>query len=182
VGCLALGLAAFSGFAGMTMAKNPPKLILDATRSKSTKTEGGDFDDKTQIVQLDYRVTNGSLNAAVPDGLTLHYWAIGQSAADRKAYQAIDAGTAPIKLDTTSQARQMHVEGERVKLMLDNTGVARFGVGYKGYLMVVVNAQNEVVAVKATLPSWQTNLEKAFGIKKGDWFDINMKSIEEPKS
>ncbi|MGH8047023.1 MAG: hypothetical protein ACREKL_07230 [Chthoniobacterales bacterium] len=176
---LALGIDAVAGT--MPMAKNPPKLLLDATRSRSTKTEGGDFDDKTQIVQLNYVVKNGDLNAKSVEGLTLHYWAIAQSAADRKAYEVIEAGSAPVKLDNTQQGREMRVEGEPVKLMLDNTGVARFGAAYKGFLMVVVNAQNEVVAVKGTMPSWQTNLERAFALKKNAWCGLDLKPIATPK-
>jgi hypothetical protein len=165
----------------MPLAKNPPKVFLDATRLRSTKTEGGDFDDKMQKVQLDILVRNLSLKPEKLEPLTLHYWALGQSAANRKAYKVIDAGTVEVALDGTLTGREFHHQGDEATLQYDDTGVARFGVAYKGYLLVLLNAQKEVVAVKANQSAWQTNFEEAFNLKKNAWCDLNFKPTAAPK-
>lgn len=181
-----LGLLVFCGArvdalaeAKMPLAKNPPKIFLDANRKRFTKTEGGDFDDKKQKVQLEITVRNLDLNGKV-NGLTLHYWALAQSAEDRRVYKVIDAGEFPVSLDNTAEGREIQHKGEEVVLQYDDTGYAKFGVAYKGCLLVVLNAEKEVVAVKASQPAWQTNFERAFDLRKGSWCDGTLKSASKP--
>ena len=165
----------------MPLAKNPPKVAIDANRARFTKVTGGDFDDRTQKVQLEVVVRNLNLNVPSIEGLTLHYWALAQSVVDRKACLVIDAGSVEVKLDNTLEGREMRHKGEEVSLMLDNTGVSQFGQSYKGFLLVLLNDRKEVVAVKSNQPSWQTYFERAFALSKGAWCDLNLKPYPAPR-
>jgi hypothetical protein len=175
-----LAVAVTGGIAGtMPLAKNPPKIQMEASRSRRTTIEGGDYDDKLQKVQLEIVVKNLDLNKKV-EGMTVHFWAFGQSQLDRKAYKVIDAGEFPIALDGTPEGREVRHQCEEIKLAWDNTDV-KFGQAYKGYLLVMTNAQNEVVAVKSNVQSWQAGFEKAFELKKGSWCGLDFKPTKAPK-
>jgi hypothetical protein len=163
--------------AKMPMAKNPPQVLIDAARMKSTRTTGGDFDDKTQIVQLEVVAKNGNLNVKSIKDLTLYYWAFAQLVEDRKAYSVIDAGSVPVDLDNTQEGREVRAKGTEVTLKLDNTGIAKFGKLYKGFLLVLTNDKKEIVAVKASLPAWQTNFARAFDLKGGSTCDMTLKPL-----
>lgn len=183
---LGIGVA-LGGWAGsnaaetkMPLAKIAPKVSIDAARLRSTKTEGGDFDDKRQIVQLEVVVKSLNLNAKTVEGLTLNYWAFAQSTTERKAFKVIDAGSFEVTLNNTPAGREIRHQGKEVTLQYDDTGVARFGTAYKGFLLVLLNAQREVVAVKANQPSWQSYFERAFDLKAGSWCDLNLKPTAAP--
>jgi hypothetical protein len=152
--------------AAMPMAKNPPKVSIEASRSRQTKIAGGDYDDRTQKVQLEITVKNLDLNKKSVSGLTLHYWTIGQSMVDKRVYVILERGSFPVSLDNTAQGRTLVHETENLTLKWDDTG-AKFGEAYKGYLLVLVNDQNEVVAVKSNQPTWQSAFAKAFNLQKG---------------
>ena len=173
-------LLAVAGFysqahAGMAKAKNPPKVAIDANRSRSTKIAGGDWDDKLQKVQLEISVKNLDLNKSV-EGLTLYYWTLAQSLVDKKAYLVIDAGTFDVNLNGSTEGREIHHQCEEITLKWDDT-YAVFGQRYKGYVIVLVNAQKEVVAVKANLPTWQTAFERAFELEKKSWCGMDLKPL-----
>lgn len=162
----------------MPIAKNPPKVSIDATRSRSTKIAGGDWDDKLQKVQLDIVVKNLDLNKSV-EGLTVYYWTLAQSLVDKKAYLVVDAGTFDVSLNGSAEGREIRHQCEEITLKWDDTD-AVFGQRYKGYVLALVNAQKEVVAVKSNFPSWQTAFERAFDLKKKSWCGMDLKPLSAP--
>ncbi len=165
----------------LPLAKNPPRVAIDANRMRFTKTTGGDgFDDKIQKVQLEVIVKNLDLNAKSIAGLTLDFWALAQSVTDRKACKVIDRGTFDVTLDNTATGREVRSKGQEVTLELDDTGSAKYGYTYKGYVLVLLNAQREVVAVKANQPIWQTNFQRAFALKTGSMCDMSLNPLSTP--
>jgi hypothetical protein len=165
--------------AAMPLAKNPPKVFIDANRTRFTKVAGGDWDDRQQKVQLEVIVRNLDLNKKSVDGLTMYYWAMAQSLLDKRSYKVIDSGSFEVKLDNSAEGREIHHKGEMLTLEWDDTG-AIFGVRYKGYVIVLVNAQREVIAVKANQPQWQTNFERAFNLHTGSWCGLDLAPVAKP--
>jgi hypothetical protein len=91
----------------------------------------------------------------------------------------IDAGSFPVSLDNSAEGREIRHKGEEVTLEWDDTGDI-FGVRYKGYVLVLLNAQNEIAAVKANQPSWQTDYENALSLQKGSWCGLDLKPVHAP--
>ena len=177
---LSLVVAASDALAApMPQAKNPPKVFIDANRSRQTKVAGGDWDDRTQKVQIEIVVRNIDLNKKV-DGLVLHYWTISQSMADRKVFKVLERGSFDVNLDGSPGGREVRHSGEQITLQWDDTG-AKFGTAYKGYLLVLLNAANEVVSVKSNIPSWQTAFAKAFDLNKDAWCTLDFKPASAPR-
>lgn len=164
--------------ATMPMAKNPPKVQIDANRVKQTRIAGGDWDDRTEKVQLEITATNLDLNHPA-DGLVLHYWVLSESQVDHRVMKVIDAGQFDVNLTARPEGRQLRHETPMIQTMWDNTD-AVFGVRYKGWILVLTNAQNEIVAVKTCQPAWQSDLERLFALKKDAWCDREMKPVGEP--
>jgi len=171
-------LSAGASPAALPVAKNPPKVQIDANRMKQTRIAGGDWDDRTEKVQLEITATNLDLNHPA-DGLVLHYWVLSESQVDHRVMKVIDAGQFDVNLTAKPEGRQTRHETSMVQTMWDNTD-AVFGVRYKGWILVLTNAQNEVVAVKTCQSAWQSNLERLFALNKDAWCDREMKPASEP--
>ncbi len=161
------------------MSKNPPKVEINANRMRLTKVAGGDYDDRQQRVQLEVIARNLDFNKAA-EGLTLRYWVLAESLLDKRRLLVIDSGELPVSLTKTPEGREIRHKGELVTLAWDDTGVI-FGQRYKGFILVLTNAQDEVAVVKANQPSWQKNYEGALALRKGSWCDMDLKPAEAPR-
>lgn len=176
---LALGLmAAPARAAEPKFASNPPSLDLKVDRSRSLRVKGGDWDDKMDRVQMIISIRNKSLNSEVK-GLTAHFWLIARSAVDRKVYKIAQTEEFPVDLTSTRPGRELEHETEEIVFKFDRTD-AVFGESYHGWILVLENAKDEVVAVKASSPMYEKKLEKVFALKDGDWIDQNFEPATEP--
>jgi hypothetical protein len=159
--------------AELPMAKNPPRVEIGASRTRFTKVAGGDWDDRLQKVQIEVIAKNLDFNHPA-NGLKLHYWVLAESLVDRKTLKVIDNGVVDVNLTSDASGREMRQKGEMVTLQWDDTG-AIFGERYKGWVIVLVNDKQEVVAVKANVPSWQQNFQRAFELRTGAWCGLDLK-------
>lgn len=164
--------------ADLRKAKSPPRIDLDVMRDRSTKVEGGDWDDKAERVQMTITVTNLELNASV-GGLTAHFWLIGRSAIDRKVYKIVQREEFPIELSNARDGRKLEHETKELELRYDTT-FAKFGASYHGWLLVVLDEDGEIVALKSTSPAFEKAIDVAMNLKAGDWVDSNLASAKEP--
>ncbi len=164
--------------ATMAVAKNPPKVQIDANRMKQTRIAGGDWTTapRRSSSRSPRRI---SISITPSIGLVLHYWVLSESQVDHRVMKVIDAGQFDVNLTAKPEGRQLRHETPMIQTMWDNTD-AVFGVRYKGWILVLTNAQNEVVAVKTCQPAWQSNLERLFALKKDAWCDREMKPASEP--
>jgi hypothetical protein len=177
-GLLLLILSATLSLAAMTVAKNPPRVELNAIQVRNTRIAGGDWDDRTEKIQLEITATNLDLNHPA-EGLVLHYWILSESQVDHRTLKVVDAGQFDVNLTAKPEGRQLRQQTPLIQEMWDNTD-AVFGARYKGWLLVLTNANNELVAVKSCQPAWQSHVEEFFALKKGAWCDRNMKPASEP--
>jgi len=166
--------------AELAMAKKPESVEISANRMRYTRVAGGDFDDREQKVQIEIVAKNLDFNRPV-NGLTLHYWVVAESLVDHKAMLVIDRGSVPINLTSEPGGREIRQKGELVTLRWDDTG-AIFGQRYRGWILILLNAQDEVVAVKSNQPNWQMDFQRAMDLKKGSWCDRNLKPLPKPPS
>lgn len=174
-----LGLVAISSRADEPkFASNPPSLDLDVDRNRSLRTKGGDWDDKMDVVQMKISIRNKSLNSDV-EALTAHFWLIARSAVDRKVYKIAQVEEFPVALTSTRPGRVLEHETKGIVLKFDRTG-AIFGESYHGWVLVLKNADGEVVSVKSSSSVYEQKLEKVFPLKEGDWIDQNFEPASEP--
>lgn len=174
-----LALFATSLVAGdLPRARNAPKILVDGARSRNTKVAGGDWDDRLQKVHFSAVVRNLELNKPA-EGLKLQWWALAESLKDRKRLLVIDSGSADVNLTNKPDGREMRSEGREVTLKWDDTG-AIFGERYKGFIVIVTNADGELVAAKTSFPNWDRALPKALAMKTGSWVDRDLNPSARP--
>ncbi len=178
MGVLGVVLGMETALGDLPRAKNPPRVEISANRMRFTKVAGGDWDDRTQKVQIEVIARNLDYNHPVK-GLKLHYWVLAESLVDRKALKVIDAGALDVDLTSTPDGREIRHKGDLVTLRWDDTN-AVFGERYKAWILVLVNDQQEVVAVKANFPALQTNFQRAFELRKGSWCSYDLKPVSRP--
>lgn len=159
-------------------ADDRPSLDIAVDRARSVRTKGGDWDDKMDRVQMKISIRNQSLNSPV-EALSAHFWLVARSAVDRKAYTIAQIEEFPVTLTTTRPGRELEHETKEIVFRYDRTG-AIFGESYHGWLLVLKNAEGEIVAVKSSSPVYERQLEEAFALKEGDWIDQNFQSASEP--
>jgi hypothetical protein len=179
-GILGMGVALMFCASGMGAellpAKNPERVEISANRMRMTRVAGGDFDDRLQKVQIEVVARNLDYNRPA-NGLTLHYWVLAESLVDHKEILVIDRGAVPVDLTSTPEGREIRKKGELVALKWDDTG-AIFGQRYRGWILILVNARNEVVAVKSNQPNWQSAFQRAMDLKKGSWCGLDLKPLK----
>ncbi len=169
-----------SAMAEMPMAKNPPRLDVSVIRERSTKVEGGDWDDRSERVKMGIKVTNKELNASV-EGLTAYFWVVARSAVDRKCYKIVQREEFPIALSNARDGRVLEHETKEIELRYDRTD-AVFGESYHGWLLVITNDNGEIVWVKSTVPAFEKAVDTAMNLKTGAWVDSYLAPAKDPAS
>ncbi len=122
-----------------------PSLTCKADRSRSLRTKGGDWDDKTEKIQFDLSIRNNSMSKPTGD-LSATFFVIGEDAGERKKYKLLQKE----EIDFSLEARGTHTATTpELKLKWDNTD-AIFGEKYRGWVMLVKNDTGEVISEAAS--------------------------------
>lgn len=125
------------------------RVQVDATRKKSTRIGGGDFDDKTDRITFTVKLTNTDTRTAF-EGCKAEFHVFAQSIVNTKAYQLL--GTE--QFDFSLPPRGVHsVDTQEVTTRWDRTGI-RHGTKYDSWVLVVRDSTDKVVLKKASVPTW----------------------------
>jgi hypothetical protein len=174
--CLA-SMAAGSG-AELTLAKEQARVEIAVQRSRSSRVKGGDWDDKLDKVSVEVKVRTMDLNRPI-EGLVARYWVFAKAINDPKAFKVILQGDFPVNLTSAPAGREAIHQSKEATLRWDNTQIT-FGERYEGWLVVVLNAEGEVVASRSSKPSWEQNVAKAGNLKAGKYYTSNLDSTKAP--
>jgi hypothetical protein len=142
------------------------RLMADVVRMKRSRTEGGDFDDKRERIEMKVKLTNTD-NKLSADKLKGELYVFGESILDRTAVKLLDAQ----QFDFSLPPRGSHeMTTDEVVTMYDTTG-ARFGHKYEGWVLRVRDSAGQVVLAKASAPSLLKGVEKAASLTKDRSYD-----------
>ncbi|MBE2179222.1 MAG: hypothetical protein IAE97_02005 [Chthoniobacterales bacterium] len=165
-------LAAFSADA---MAQGAaPQLECLVTKSKKTRIEGGDYDDKTQRVAFDINVINKSMSGTTGP-LQAVFYSFGESVHDRKAFKLLQKDV--FDFDLAPRGSVNHTTPE-IELKFDTTN-ASFGEKYKGWVLLVTDGEGKTVFEQksSVFIAEATNLPN---LKIGDFCNKNAEPIPAP--
>jgi hypothetical protein len=112
---------------------------------RPSKVKGGDFDDKTQVIEPRIKLTN-TANQQAYVGYKAAYYLICESAAQRGTYKVMLKHDFDITL-TPKQA--MESEAGSITTQYDTTG-AVFGFKYDGWVIQITDSKGEIVLTKST--------------------------------
>lgn len=148
------------------------RVKVEAIRSKKTRIEGGDFDDKIDRIVFNLKFTNTDTQTAFLD-CKADFYVLAQNIVNRRAYQLL--GAEKLSISLPARATQEIATAE-VTTAFDTTG-ARFGAKYDGWVLVVYDSTGKVIMKKATNPSWLQVAEKMGTLEVKSFFDQNLKKV-----
>lgn len=164
-----------TGMAAATPARvpavvNPAKLGerigVEVVRMKKSRVEGGDFDDKTDRIELKVKLSNSDTSVSA-ENLKGEIYVLAESILDRSALKLLGSQTFNFSLP----ARGTHeLATDELVTAYDTTG-ARFGYKYEGWILRIRDAAGNLVAVKSSSPTLLKNAEKITALAVGRDFD-----------
>lgn len=176
---LQASLLLLAAFTLPASAQSPASSALEqrvqfvATRSKKTRVQGGDFDDKTDRISFKLKFTNTDTKASFQD-LQGEFYIFAESITMKKAYQVL--GVEKFDLSLAPRASQ-EVTTAEVFTKFDTTD-ARFGAKYESWALVVRDSTGAVVMKKASLARWLGVAEKLKDLTPKRYYSADLKAID----
>lgn len=155
--------------------KAAPQLECSVSNAKGQRIAGGDFDDKTQRVAMDVTVTNKSMSK--PTGpLRADFYVFGESTIARNRFKLLQKESFDFELEP--RAKSSH-QTEEIVLKFDNTGFARFGEKYKGWIVQVMDQGGEKVFEQKS-SEFVTDTKNLPSLSVNDYCDKSLKKVSAP--
>lgn len=143
---------------------------------KPSKTEGGDFDDQMQLLKPRVKFTNMD-NVQNYEGHKASLLIVGESTVDRKVFKVL------LRHDFKVELPLRQILDERapeVKTAYDTTG-AKFGFKYDGWILLVTDAQGQLVLAKSSIPSFEKMPTQLDGLKQDGFYTRQLKPVGNPE-
>ena len=144
------------------------KVVVEVVRNRRSRTEGGDFDDKKERIEMKVKLANPDPKLSV-EKWKGEIYVFCESILDRSAIKLVI--TQQFDVAISSRGNQEFVT-EQAETMYDTTG-ARFGFRYEGWVLLVKDGAGKVLIAKATSPNLLKGVEKATGLAKDKSYDRN---------
>jgi len=142
-----------------------PSVTCEVDRSRSLRTKGGDWDDKTEKIQFDLSIRNNSMSKPTGE-LSAMFFVVGEDAGERNKFKLLQKE----EMNFSLEARGTHeATTEEITLKWDNTD-AIFGEKYRGWVLQVRDDAGEVVS-EAASSSFLRSTAYLEEMKVGDYLD-----------
>lgn len=173
---LLVGLCGSLSAADATFSKSTflSRVTIDVSRIKSSKVEGGDFDDMRDRIAFRLKLRNSDPNKGF-DGLKYEMFIFGQSMVNRKAYKLLQKSTGTFSL---SPLQTYETETPEIVTEWDDTN-AVFGEKYKGWYLKIFGPDGSLV-VEKSVSSFFGNTSTLSSLKEGGYYDKDLKKIDSP--
>lgn len=145
-------------------AKFVSNVAATVSRIKSTRIQGGDFDDRTEKLTFKVVIKNSS-NLNFP-GVAMEFYLLGQNMVNTRAFKLMQAEKQTIALEAF---KTLEIETPEIVSMWDNTG-AVFGEKYKGWIFRLRAPDGSLLLEKST-SSFFTNTSILDTLQVGSYYD-----------
>lgn len=143
----------------------PRRVKIEMVRSRKSKIEGGDDDDKIDRIRLRVTFRNSAPNLAFPD-YSADLYVFGESQVEKGIYKLLSKQEKNFSLE----ARQnFDWDTEEIKSGWDNTD-AVWGFRFTDWLVVVKSQAGKVVMAKSSSSVMQKKLERFDGLREGSGY------------
>jgi len=147
------------------------RITVSVIRGKSTRIEGGDFDDKRDRITFTIKLRNSDPNRSFP-GLRVEFFLFGQNLLNPKALELLQKFETAVSLDPLQEFQTITPEVEN---QWDDTG-AIFGSKYKGWYLLVFGPNGELLFEKRTT-SFLDNLEGLSNVQVGGLYNRKLEPV-----
>ncbi len=148
---------------------------VEVAISRPSKTAGGDFDDKTQIIKSRIKMMNTTNDQDYTEYKAV-YIVIGESAINRKIIKVLLREEFPISITARNFFER---ETENVETMYD-TSNAKFGHKYDGWIIQITDPKGEIVYTKSTSSALEKMPKEIQEMKANFCYDKKLKQASEP--
>jgi hypothetical protein len=176
-----LALAILSLFNESTPAQDafpkalfPRDVRIEVARQKTTKIEGGDYDDRTEKLSFKISLQNSSKTAF--KDFRIEFFLFGQSLVDKKVYKLMQLYKETYSLEAL---KPLEIVTPEVKSMWDDA-YAVFGEKYKGWILRFLAPDGTVLVEKST-SSFFSNTKKLPDLKEGEFYTKDFESAPKPR-
>lgn len=149
-------------------------VTVDVSRSKKTKTEGGDFDDKKDRISFKITLKNSSPSLAFDD-IGVEFYLFSQNQSNTKAFRLMQVEKAKASV---GPLKDWSMETPEIVSAWDNTGYV-FGNKYKGWVLRLLDPDGNLLLEK-TSTSYFTNLDTLPSLKAGSYYSKELKPVANP--
>lgn len=142
---------------------------------RPSKVEGGDFDDKRQVLKPRVKLTNTDIRQNYENhkgSLML----LGESTIDSKVFKVLTRHEFDISLPIR---KMLEEEAPEVITTYDTTG-AKFGFKYDCWILVVKDSKGTLALVKSSSPSLEKLAPQLDSLKANACYNRQLKPVEEP--
>ena len=149
------------------------RIAVDAQRSKKSRIEGGDADDRLDRITFNVKFTNNDTKAAFEECKS-EFYVLAQSITNRNAYQVL--GVTPSNFSLPPRGTHSFATDE-VVTKWDKTD-ARFGSQYHAWVLVIRDKVGNILLKKTSVPAWLAIADKMGTMGTGQYFDRTLKPIK----
>jgi len=171
--CVAQGLPARSP---ADNAPAPPAKVEILVSPSVRSNNNGYY--KIQKLSLTVSLKNTDLrNPAGP--LTVSYWILGKCTNNGKQFCLLKKGSFACSLDSSPSSREFKQTTDPYlnKFWADDFGSSGY-TEYEGWIVVVKNSANQVIATKANKTEWDREFEKAALMERGKVYDFHLDKLD----
>lgn len=145
------------------------RVTTDVSRIKTTRTEGGDWDDKQDSIAFKIKLRNGDPNKSF-DGIKIDLFVFGQSIENKKAYRLLQRTQQTISL---APLQVLEIDTTPFVSKWDDTD-AIFGEKYKGWYLRVHSPDGQLLLEK-NVSSFLGSTESLDTLVEGKYYDKDLK-------
>ena len=149
------------------------RIAVDAQRSKKSRIEGGDADDRLDRITFNVKLTNNDTKVTFEECKS-EFYVLAQSIINRNAYQVL--GVTPSSFSLPPRGTHSFATDE-VVTKWDKTD-ARFGSQYHAWVLVIRDKTGGILLKKTSVPAWLAIADKVGAMGTGQYFDRTLKPIQ----
>jgi len=157
----------------------PPstKILLSVTPSVKNSTEG-----YYKIQKLSLTITLKNTDLKVLSGpLAVNFWILGKQGQGGKQFCLLKSGNFSTTLGTDFSNRETKTATEPMMNRFYSYSSCHYAE-YEGWIVVVKNSSGQLVAVKASKPDWERQLERAATLERGVVYDLKLNKLDGMRS
>ena len=158
------------GVAGF-LGKRPPNLRVEIKRGKRTRKDGTDYDNRTERLSFEVKVTNLEMREVTD--LEGRLVVVGRSTTNRRLYKVLTNET--FNFDLESRGEFKH-EARSVQYQFDDNFTAKHGYKYGGYLVVIRDKTGKAISTTGS-GTLRADPSKAEEFSEGTIFDKSLKPM-----
>ncbi len=162
-------------------AEETARIDIEGVRNRRSRIEGGDYDDKRDVVSMRVKLKNRSMNDSYEkmEGKLVLF---GKHVKETTKYRVLDVQGFKFDLPAGMREGQFEWESQKVVTEWDRTDIY-FGERFDGWTVILLNADGKIVAAESSKPAWEKPelVANAVNLRKDAWVNRDLEPVAPAK-